>query len=325
MTQRIELNFLVERAEAVPHSAAPLLSFKLRVSREDAKREPVRPIQAVALRCQLRIEPARRHYGASEEEPLIDLFGERERWADTLHSMLWTHASIIVPSFEGSTVVDLPVPCTSDFNLAAAKYFHALEGGEAPIRFLFSGTVFYAGEGGELQVAPISWEKEAMFRLPVRVWKEMMDHYYPNTTWLYLRRDVFDGLRRYKSRRGLLTWDQTLESLLQTAEGKEAGAGDMSRSAGKRDEGLTAPGIRELPISLGARIDGMAVPGAGDLPLSLSARSEEATAPRSDEVTAPGTGDLPPSPGASSEEVTSPGTGDLPPSRGARSEGVTAP
>lgn len=37
-----------------------------------------------------------------------------------------------------------------------------------PLNFLFSGTVFYADENGALQVAPIPWNKEAPFRLPVK-------------------------------------------------------------------------------------------------------------------------------------------------------------
>ena len=49
----------------------------------------------------------------------------------------------------------------------------------------------------------------------------MMERYYPNTAWLCLRQDVFDRLYRYKSRRGLPTWEQALEGLLPPAE-KEA-------------------------------------------------------------------------------------------------------
>jgi hypothetical protein len=122
-----------------------------------------------------------------------------------------------VPPFTGSTQVELPVPCTYDFNLAATKYFYALEQGEIPLLFLFSGTIFYAAEDGALQVAQIPWSKEAPFRLPAQVWKEMMQLYYPNNAWLSVRKDVFDRLYRYKVRRGLPTWEQVLESLLAPA------------------------------------------------------------------------------------------------------------
>jgi hypothetical protein len=128
--------------------------------------------------------------------------------------MLWTFTNVNVPAFTESVLVDLPVPCTFDFNVAAAKYFYALENGEVPLTLLFSGTVFYDAGGDQLQVAQIPWEKEAAFRLPVPVWKAMMDHYYPNSAWLRLHRDVFDRLYLYKIRSGLPTWEQVLESLL---------------------------------------------------------------------------------------------------------------
>ena len=128
-----------------------------------------------------------------------------------LRSLLWTHTV-------GSTVVDMPVTCTYDLEVVAAKYFHALEGGEAPLEFLFSGTVFYAGEGGRMQITRISWEKEAEFRMPVRLWKEMMEHYFPNSAWLRLRKDAFDQLYDYKIRMGLPTWEAAVESLLRASE-----------------------------------------------------------------------------------------------------------
>ena len=206
-----DLNFQIEGAERVAHAAAPLMVFKLRITNAVDAGEP---IQTVALRCQIQIESPRRRYSAEEQEHLLDLFGEPERWGQTLRTMLWTHASVIVPPFEGSALVDLPVPCTFDFNVAAAKYFAGLEDGEVPLLLLFSGTIFYETQEGALQVSQIPWEKETKYRLPVRVWQEMMDTYYPNSAWLCLRRDVFDRLYQYKMRGGIPTWEQALENLL---------------------------------------------------------------------------------------------------------------
>jgi hypothetical protein len=209
-----ELSFKVEGAEAVTFAVSPLLSFKLRISNADAGQR----VQTVSLRCQIQIETTRRHYTAEEKERLRDLFGEPERWGQTLRAMLWTHASVIVTPFAGSTVVELPVPCTFDFNVAATKYFAGLEAGEVPLNLLFSGTVFYDdGERG-LQVEQVPWDREAQYRLPVGVWQVMMELYYPNSAWLRLRRDVFDRLYQYKVRRGIPTWEQALESLMQSAE-----------------------------------------------------------------------------------------------------------
>jgi hypothetical protein len=210
-----DLSFQVEGAEAVPYSAAPLLAFKLRITSADA----AEVIQSVALRCQIQIEATHRKYGEHEQKKLLDLFGAPERWSRTLRAMLWTHANVTVAKFKGSTVVDLPVPCTFDFNVAATKYFAALEEGDVPLNLMFSGTIFYEQVGAGLQIEQISWDRETKFRLPVRVWKEMMDIYYPNSAWLCLHRDVFEKLSQYKMDRGIPTWEQALESLLNAESG----------------------------------------------------------------------------------------------------------
>ena len=209
-----DLTFTVLGAEPVPYAAAPVLALKLRLANAPAEES----IRAVTLQTQVRIEPLRRRYATADQEGLRDLFGEPERWSQTMHTLLWTHTNIGVPAFTGSTEIDLPVPCTYDFNVAVAKYFYALEGGDVSLLLLFSGTIFYETAGGALQIAQIPWEKEAGFRLPVATWKKLMDLYYPNSAWLNLHQDVFDRLYRYKMRRGLPTWEQALESLLDPVE-----------------------------------------------------------------------------------------------------------
>jgi hypothetical protein len=207
------LDFRVEGAEVQEFAAVPSLLFKLRV--ENLEDEPIR---SVALNTQIRIAATQRHYDAMEQERLLELFGEPSRWKDTLRSLHWTHTTLQVSAFSGRTVADLPVPCTYDLEVVAAKYFYALEDGEVPLEFLFSGAVFYAEEDGRLQVVRISWEKEAEFRLPVRLWKEMMDQYFPNSAWIRLRRDAFDQLYDYKIRKGLPTWEAAVEALLRASE-----------------------------------------------------------------------------------------------------------
>ena len=110
------------------------------------------------------------------------------------------------------------MPCTFDFNVAATKYFAGLAEGEVPICLQFSGSVFYAEEGGPLQVMPIPWDKEVRFRLPVKLWRELMDTYYPGVAWLCLERDAFERLYRYKMERGIPTWEQALDSLFRGVE-----------------------------------------------------------------------------------------------------------
>jgi hypothetical protein len=210
-----ELSITVEKALVVPFAASPLLAFRLRVVNAD----PAETIHTVVLRCQIQIEAARRRYTPQDQERLRDLFGTPERWGQTLRGMLWTHASAAIPPFCGETTVDLEANCTFDFNVAATKYFHGLEDGDVPLNFMFSGTVFYADEGGAMRVAPISWNLETRFRLPVKIWQEMMDTYYPNAAWLCLRRDVFERLLAHKVRHGIPTWEAAIEDMLGQPEG----------------------------------------------------------------------------------------------------------
>jgi len=213
-----DLNFRVEMAEPLDRAVTPQLVFRLRIENRTAGES----IHSMILRCQVQIEAPRRRYDAEEKELLRDLFGEPERWGQTLRPMLWANTTVTVTAFVDATLVDLPVPCTFDFNVAATKYFHALKDGEVPVSLLFSGTVFYEPGSGALQVAQIPWDRQATYRLPVSVWKRMMDIYYPDAAWLCLRRDLFDQLYRYKVSHGIATWEQTIEKLLPQAERKAA-------------------------------------------------------------------------------------------------------
>jgi Family of unknown function (DUF6084) len=211
-----DLSFEVLGAEAPAFAAVPTLIFKLRI---DNAVEQER-IHTVSLRCQIQINVTRRRYSAEAQARLLEVFGEPKRWGETLRPLLWTHANAVVPSFSGSVTIDLPVPCTYDFEVVGTKYFNAVGDGEIPLTFLFSGTIFYEGTGGNLQVGQISWSKEATFRLPVVLWQAMMERYYPNSAWIRLHKDVFDRLYQYKATHGLLTWDEVLVQLLR-ASGEE--------------------------------------------------------------------------------------------------------
>jgi hypothetical protein len=209
-----EFALAIESAEVVSHAAAPLLAFKVRITNHPSDEV----IHTVALRAQIQLEVTRRKYDGREQTRLRDLFGEPDRWGQSLRNMLWTHASVVVPRFAGSVLADIQVPCTFDFNVAATKYFHGVTSGDLPLCFQFSGTVFYQGEGGLLQVALIPWDKEAKYRLPVEVWKDLMNIYYPNSAWLALRKDTFEKLYQYKVREGIPTWEEALERALAAVQ-----------------------------------------------------------------------------------------------------------
>ncbi len=218
----VELTFDCLDVQPDRFAAVPTLVFKLKISEITGE-----TIHAIALRCQIRIEPYKRRYSPEEEERVSDLFGDRSRWGDTLKPMQFAFAAQMVPGFKGSAEVDLPVPCTYDFEVASAKYFHSLEDGEIPLLLLFSGTVFAKGETG-FSIHQVPWHKEANYRLPVRIWKELMDQFFPNSAWIRLRRDTFDALHVFKSRLALPTWDDVLERLLKEAE---AEAGEEGRAS----------------------------------------------------------------------------------------------
>ena len=206
-----ELTIKVAGVRMTPFAAVPTVAFQLQIA--NAARDEA--IHTIVLRCQIQIEVTRRSYAPAEQARLRDLFGHPDRWGKTLRNLLWTHASVVVPAFEGTnTAVDMAIPCTFDFSVASTKYFEGLDGGAIPLILLFSGTVFYGSDDNPLQVSPISWELEARTTLPVETWREMMAHYYPNSAWLNLHRDTFDRLYQYKIERGLPTWEQALEQLL---------------------------------------------------------------------------------------------------------------
>jgi hypothetical protein len=210
-----DLAFQFEGAEVAKFAATPHINFKLRITNSHTGET----IHSVVLRGQVQIEVTRRRYTFEEKQKLRDLFGEPERWNQTLKNLLWTHVQVNAPPFQGTTVIDVPVPCTFDFNIGATKYFYGLNEGEVPVCFLFSGSIYYRRQPeNSLQVAPIPWDKEAQFRLPIKLWREMMDSYYPQTAWLCLRRDVFERCYDYKVRHGIPTWEQVFERMLEAEE-----------------------------------------------------------------------------------------------------------
>ncbi len=208
-----ELALSVAGATAEPYAAVPTLALHLRLEAPGGER-----VQAVALRAQIRIEPQRRHYTEAESERLVELFGAPAQWGDSLRPFLWLHAATVVGAFEHVSEVELPVACTYDFEVSAARYLHGLDDGEVPLLFLFNGTIFRTGPGG-LVVEPIGWHTECRYRMPVAVWRGVMDRYFPGGGWLRLRRETIDALGRFKAEEAFPTWDETVERLLKLSGG----------------------------------------------------------------------------------------------------------
>ncbi|HTU96383.1 MAG TPA: DUF6084 family protein [Solirubrobacteraceae bacterium] len=209
-----EVEFAVLGARPVKHAAAPMLALDLEVSETSG-----RPVYMLALSVQLMIEPARRAYDEAAHDRLVELFGAPERWAVTTRSLVWSTLDVVVPAFTGRTTVTMPIACHYDLELAAAKYLHSLADGEAPLALHFNGMVYYAGEDGRLQIVLLPWSNSIGFRMPVRVWRETIEHYYPGTAWVGLRAETLRALQRAKLDRGLATLDDTVTALLGDDDG----------------------------------------------------------------------------------------------------------
>lgn len=203
-----QLDFAIERVEALRPAAVPTLRFALRVDAAGAA------IRSVLLDVQVQIAAARRRYDDAERTQLADLFGAPERWGETLRTLPWLRASLVVPPFAGATTVALDVPCTYDFEIAAARYLAALRDGEVPLELLLSGTVFYADAAGAMQVSRIGWDRELSCRLPVATWRAAIDQHFPQAAWLRLDRAAFDRLAAFRAQRALPSWEAVVEELL---------------------------------------------------------------------------------------------------------------
>ncbi|MGI8767539.1 MAG: DUF6084 family protein [Propionibacteriaceae bacterium] len=193
---------------AEPYAASPLLTARLRIEETSGQ-----VVHAMALRCQVRIDPQRRGYSEADETGLRALFGDRERWAQTLKPFLWMQCNTTVQGFTGSCEVDLPLPCSYDFDVIGSRYLHAVGEHTVPLSLLFSGTIFTRGDTG-FAVEQVPWNCDTTYQMPISVWQQMMDFYYPNTGWLRLDRDLLEDLADYRSRHGMTTWEETVQRLL---------------------------------------------------------------------------------------------------------------
>jgi|KBSMisStaDraftv2_1062788.scaffolds.fasta_scaffold931632_2 hypothetical protein len=206
-----EVTFAVLDVAPEPYAVTPILTARVGIAAIGDE-----PVHAIALRCQVRIDPLRRNYSDAEADGLTDLFGTRDRWAATQHTFLWQHTTAMVQGFRGTTQVDLPLECTYDFEVSSAKYLHALRDGTVPLQFLFSGTVFVQGTRG-FSVQQVPWDREDRHDMPVSVWRNLIEQHFPNTGWLRLNRDTVDALAGYRSAHGLLSHDEAITTLLERA------------------------------------------------------------------------------------------------------------
>jgi hypothetical protein len=210
---RPDVSFEVLAAGSLERTAAPTLSFSARISDPSGIE-----VYTVALSVMFTIEPGKRSYDPEARERLAELFGEPERWASTTGAFRWAQVDVLVPSFNGEAVFEIQVPCTYDHEIAATKYFAGLRDGVVPLQLHFNGTLFYRGEGGQLQMMMLPWDLSVRHDLPIETWGEMIDRHYPEGTWIRLEKETLDRLRRLKTGGGMATYDRVVADLLDSGE-----------------------------------------------------------------------------------------------------------
>ena len=203
----VDVDFTCEGAVADRFSASPSVTLKMRATERSGAR-----VHALAVRCQIRIEPLRRHYTDAEAEKVVDLFGDRSRWGQTLQPMQLAFLSQVLPGFVDECAFDLVLPLSYDVEVAAHKLMAGLDEGNIPLLLLFSGQVF-TGAVGNIAVQPVPWHKETQFGLPVSTWREAMDAHFPGQAWVRMRQETYDRLVVYRGRYGLVGWDDVFTKL----------------------------------------------------------------------------------------------------------------
>ncbi len=205
-----EPEFLVTGAGHLAFAAAPTMVFSAAVSDPTGHQ-----IQTLALSTQVMIDPARRGYDAATRVRLAELFGPPASWTPSTQGLVWARVATVVPAFTHATTFALEIPCTYDLEVAAAKYLYALADGDVPLSFHFSGTVFYHGPDGRLQVAPVPWSATARFGMPIAAWRAMIADHYPGGGWIRLTEATLAALQSRRAARGLPSFDACIAEWLQ--------------------------------------------------------------------------------------------------------------
>jgi hypothetical protein len=212
-----EPGFEITGAAHVAFAAAPTMLFSATVSEPNGFE-----VQSIALTVQVMIDPARRGYDPETRERLAELFGPPANWAPSTSGLAWARVAAAVPGFSVTTAFVIEVPCTYDLEVAAAKYFYALEDGQVPLTFHFNGNVFYrssASAGGQLQVVPVSWSNSAQYTMGIEVWRSMIAEHYPGGGWIRVQDDTLSALNQRRAARGLPSFDACVHELLEGAAG----------------------------------------------------------------------------------------------------------
>jgi Family of unknown function (DUF6084) len=203
-----EPEFAVISAAHAAFAATPTMLFEATVTDPSGHE-----IQSIALTVAVMIDPARRGYDPETRARLAELFGPPASWAPATSGLTWARVAAAVPGFSGSTTFAIEVPCSYDLEVAAAKYFYAVQDGAVPLSFHFNGNVFFHGPQ-KLQVIPVPWSSTAQYRMPVSAWRAMITAHYPGGGWIRVSDETLAALNRRRADRGLATFDACVQELL---------------------------------------------------------------------------------------------------------------
>jgi hypothetical protein len=205
-----EFTIAIEGVAAMAQAVLPTLQFRARLRTTGRDR-----VRSLTLETHIRISTDHDSYCEQDQERLADLFGGPVGVPRHRPSLLWTRASTQVSEFVGEARVEIPVACSYDLEVVASRFLCSLTSGEVPLEFWFSGVLCY-GVDGQLRAWRLP-ETEARFRMPVRVWQDLMEQYFPGAAWLRLDRDVLDALAGYRAERAASSWSETIRALLRAA------------------------------------------------------------------------------------------------------------
>lgn len=205
------LEFTALEANAETRAASPAIRLRFRLRAEGE------PVDALALRARIQIEPALRDYAPDEIPPLEALLGEKRRGARWNAPLQWCEVSTVLGQFERELEFELVLPCTFDAQIVSSRYFAALTSGMIPVHIFFNGTIFRGSPGG-FSVEMLPWNLDCAAEIPLQTWQAAMDACFPGQAWIRIDRATFDALSRVRRDYATGGWDATFEYLLSHLE-----------------------------------------------------------------------------------------------------------
>ncbi|MCA9511781.1 MAG: hypothetical protein KC560_13815 [Myxococcales bacterium] len=198
---------------ATPNAAALVPTIEIALAAESVGD---RDVYAIALRAELLLDARAARFPDEARRRLDELFGGPPA------RVPWARVDALVPSFRGATRFDLAVPC-GGLDATVAKLFHAADDAAVPVVGHLSGTVFYAADGGRLQLERLPWDREIALAIPAAVWRAARRAEEGGEHWVALSPATLSRLRRFVDERGLASPDAAVDALLAQAVGAGPG------------------------------------------------------------------------------------------------------